>query len=468
MAADVRDPAQPGRAGRERGEGGDVGVSSPTSCRSTSTPARMSGPADGQPGRPGHDRRADCSSTAGSRRPAGWCARGQPATVTSPPVTAAAARNGAALDRSGSTASPGPDRAGRDPPDVGLGVVDLHAGGAQHVHGHLDVRQRRHRRADVDAPSRPLVAGARQQQPGDELGRRRRVDHDLAAGQAPVPCTVNGSRSPSIRRRARAARRAPCPSAAPGRAGRRRSSPGRRPARRPAARSASRCRPARSRTDAAAAQAVVRARPPRARRRGRSGRRARAARRPSARCPGWAGRRDASPGRRRARRAAARGWSPTSSRARRPGRGPGRRRRGRARAVLTSGPASRPSSTRLQACRRPSASGTRGRRPGPATAGCAGAVAPGEGVPRWTHVRSLRLDQGPRRPGRRVPGGGRHRRCGARGLQRRADQADRHGGPAAPARRRRQPGPGPRGTHPAAGPLGSGAVLGEGRRAARA
>ena len=34
-------------------------------------------------------------------------------------------------------------------------------------------------------------------------------------------------------------------------------------------------------------------------------------------------------------------------------------------------------------------------------------------VPRWTHVRSLRLDQGPRRPRRRVPGRRRHRRRGA-------------------------------------------------------
>ena len=43
-------------------------------------------------------------SRAARRRP-GWCARGQSGTVTRPPVTSAAARNGAALDRSGSTAT---------------------------------------------------------------------------------------------------------------------------------------------------------------------------------------------------------------------------------------------------------------------------------------------------------------------------------------------------------------------------
>ncbi len=81
---------------------------------------------------------------------------------------------------------------------------------------------------------------------------------------------------------------------------------------------------------------------------------------------------------------------------------------------------------------------------------------------RWRHVRPIRLDQGPRRPRRRVPRRRRHRRRGAGGLQRRADQADRHRGRAAPARRGGHPRPGPHRAHAADGALGPGAVLGEG------
>ena len=58
---------------------------------------------------------------AARRRPAS-CRRASRGTVTRPPVTSAAARNGAALDRSGSTSdSRAAMHAGGDPPDVGLG-----------------------------------------------------------------------------------------------------------------------------------------------------------------------------------------------------------------------------------------------------------------------------------------------------------------------------------------------------------
>ena len=123
VAAEVRDAAQPATArSASAATAATVGVSSPTSCRSTSTPASAAGPG-ARSARP--VRRRPCSRTAPARgriASPGWVvAAGQPGTVTSPPVTAAAARNTAALDRSGSIDPvPGRDRAGRDPPGVRL------------------------------------------------------------------------------------------------------------------------------------------------------------------------------------------------------------------------------------------------------------------------------------------------------------------------------------------------------------
>ena len=92
-----------------------AGVSSPTSCRSRSTPVqrrRCRGPRG--PRRRSATEQPIARGSRAARRPPGSCSRGQSRTTTTvPPVTAASARNGAALDRSGSIVSstaprPGP------------------------------------------------------------------------------------------------------------------------------------------------------------------------------------------------------------------------------------------------------------------------------------------------------------------------------------------------------------------------
>ena len=259
VAAQVGDPAQVGRRvgqggqrGHHRGELAgrvQVGVDA----------VELAGAADGQA----------VAVQARPRRPSGRAGRagaspawvvycGQPGTVTRPPVTAAAARKGAAFDRSGSTwTSRRADRAGLDPPD-------------SPARGRRPPRRRRaaprpssRRAARSGSAARraatvsPFVEpGAGQQQRGDELAGRRGVDpHRAAAHPAGA---AHGERQPrrvppsSIRRRrGRAA-------AAQDRGHRALAGPrvavepdvARRPARPPAAGSASRCRPARSRPSA--------------------------------------------------------------------------------------------------------------------------------------------------------------------------------------------------------------------------
>ena len=81
--------------------------------------------------------------------------------VTEPPVTSAAARNGPALDRSGSTVkSPRFSRPGRTRQRSGRAPgadLDRGPGVAEHPDGHLDVRQRRAPAARSAAPRRPPV-----------------------------------------------------------------------------------------------------------------------------------------------------------------------------------------------------------------------------------------------------------------------------------------------------------------------
>ena len=152
-----------------------------------------------------------------------------------------------------STARTGP---GMHAPPVRLAVVDLDPVLAQARDRHLDVRERRHRLADVAARRRPRRSGPRPAAAPRRTGsRRRRRSSPVRRAPRRGPTTSNGSvprPSSSTRTPTRAGRSGPRPSDASGRAGRRRSARSRCSARPPAARSASRCRPVRSRPCAAA------------------------------------------------------------------------------------------------------------------------------------------------------------------------------------------------------------------------
>ena len=76
---------------------------------------------------------------------------------------------------------PGRDWARAHPPAVGLRVVHVDAGVAQHRHRHRDMRRRRHRLAGVHDGQPVSERGARQQQAGYELRRGRCVNLDGAA-----------------------------------------------------------------------------------------------------------------------------------------------------------------------------------------------------------------------------------------------------------------------------------------------
>ena len=256
----------------------------------------------------------------------GWVVRrGQSVTVTRPPVAAARARNGAALDRSGSMSwSTAADRT-RERPTSGWRrcrrprrrasrsiAPSSRCGGATAPACRRGARRRRGRK-------RAPASSSAETNWEDAL----RVDGDGASGTT-RPCTVKGSaprppsssRTPSARRAASigpTGRVAHVGVAVEAR-------PSRRPARRPGARSASRCRRGRSRP----------------RRRGPGGRRdrpvagagvvdARAERGEGGgheqRCRASAGDVVRRSGRRRSRRARGHGWSATCCRAaRRPGR----------------------------------------------------------------------------------------------------------------------------------------------------
>ncbi|CAB4545440.1 unannotated protein [freshwater metagenome] len=79
-----------------------VGTSSPTSRMSTSIPARLSPPRTVSASSEVLTRAPMACNSSGKRAPAWVVVPGQPAMVTELPVTAAAAKNGAALDKSGS------------------------------------------------------------------------------------------------------------------------------------------------------------------------------------------------------------------------------------------------------------------------------------------------------------------------------------------------------------------------------
>ena len=98
-----------------------TGASSPTSPRSRSMPSHPSGAGDRQPPRCRAPRSAPNRGSRWRSASPAWVVRsGQPGTVTLPPVTTAAARKAAALDRSGSTYSrPTCEGARLDPPRAG-------------------------------------------------------------------------------------------------------------------------------------------------------------------------------------------------------------------------------------------------------------------------------------------------------------------------------------------------------------
>ena len=218
MAAQVRDAAQhatgrrPARPARRRS-------ASARRRRAGRRPRRTarSGPGDGQPVGVRLDRAAHRGQDlAGSRHPAGWCPAASRGTVTAPPVTAAAARNGVAFDRSGSTAqSRGRDRARLDPPGVRARLSStVDAGLAQHRHGHVDVRQRRAPACRRGGRSRPCRSGRRtSSRPETNCDDADASIVTVAAGQAAL--AVQGERqrvAVDARRRARAGRPARCPS----------------------------------------------------------------------------------------------------------------------------------------------------------------------------------------------------------------------------------------------------------------
>ena len=182
-----------------------------------------------------------------------WVVRsGQPGTVTRPPVTTAAARNGAALDRSGSMASsPDVERPRLDPP----GDRRRRARRARRPRA---ASRRSCRCAAPDGSLPPTCRtstpsakrGRGEQQRADELRGLRRVEGDAAAEQPAA--AVHGERQPVVGRRDVGPEVAQRPrprgrAAAGGTAGRRRTGRRRRRAPRPAAGSASRCRRCRRR-----------------------------------------------------------------------------------------------------------------------------------------------------------------------------------------------------------------------------
>ena len=160
-----------------------TGVSSLAAPRSRSVPSSWSVPVTVSPcsvsltSAPKTERMSR-SWSPGCRVPVGQCG-----TVTEPPVAAAAAKKGAALERSGSTTtSRGAIGPGATAQRSGPAVVDLDAALAQHGDRHRDVGQRRHRRALVADLEPTREPGADEQQGADELRRGRRVDGDRAAG----------------------------------------------------------------------------------------------------------------------------------------------------------------------------------------------------------------------------------------------------------------------------------------------
>ncbi len=156
-----------------------VGVSSPASCRSRSTPRIAPVPVTASTSPSSRVVAPIRSRMPGSRAP-GWVVRaGHPGTRTVPPATSAAAQERAGVGQVRLDAHvPGGDRPRGDLPQRGPRVVDDDAGVPQHLHGHLDVRQARQRAAGVPQLQPAAEPRGGQQQAGDELAGRGGVDVD--------------------------------------------------------------------------------------------------------------------------------------------------------------------------------------------------------------------------------------------------------------------------------------------------
>ena len=190
-----------------------AGVSSPTSCRSRSTPEQARRSA----ARSGRRRRGSTSQPISVRisrsSSPGWVVRGRP--VADRHATAGGGGRGRGTARrwtgrarsAWSTAATGPGATAHRLASVSSTSTPCCA---QHRDRHLDVGERGHRLADVADVDAGVVAGAGEQQRRDELRRRAGVDHHRAAGHRPAcraPRTA-GRRGRRRRRRPRARRSA--------------------------------------------------------------------------------------------------------------------------------------------------------------------------------------------------------------------------------------------------------------------
>ena len=258
MAADVGDAAQLGRAVGQRRERGD-GRGRARRRRRGRRRCRRGPRCPRRSARRGRGVTSApiWSSRSRSRSPACVVYCGQPGRCTRPPVTTAAAANGAAFDRSGSTwTSRAPTGPGVDPPHATRSAsstttpTSRSASTVMTTCGALGIG------GPTCSTTRPSSKRAAASSSPDTNW----LDADASIRSVPprtrpVPRTVNGSRPASaglvrLDARVRAGRPARSPSGAAGPPGRRRSAPGPGPARRREGRSASRCRRGRSRSSA--------------------------------------------------------------------------------------------------------------------------------------------------------------------------------------------------------------------------
>ena len=177
-----------------------VGVSSPTSCRSTSTPVRVPGPRTTSPSEVGTTVAPNCSSTGRMPDPGLGGALGPAGDRDLP---AGDRRGGEEHRRVRQVRFHRPvaagDRARRDAPRVDVGVVDLHAGGRS-----IATDMSMCGSDGTGLPSWTTVTPFSYRAPDSSSPETNCDDSEASIttsppGSAPVAATVNGSRSPSMR-----------------------------------------------------------------------------------------------------------------------------------------------------------------------------------------------------------------------------------------------------------------------------